>query len=358
MKISREFKVGGLIVVAAAMLYWGINFMKGNDIFAESRKFYAIYDNIEGLTINKPVNINGFKVGQITEIYFHPDTSGRLMVVFEVKSDYPIPTNTTALIHSIGFLGEHVISLELGDSYDLALSGDTLQTGKDGDLVDAVNQQVAPIKAKAEKLLGSLDTAVTLLTGFLSENTRQDFMSTFVNLRETFENLERSSEALERMIVSNEDSVNQFIGNLTAISKTLADNGDNLDNVLSNLSEISDTLAQANIYGAINSLNSAVGRADSIMGKVNNGEGSLGMLINDPQLYDNLAEASNSLNRLLLDIKYNPNRYVQVSVFGSKERLSEEDIMELEKQRKEQIKNQENQSDSKEDKKSGKSKKK
>ncbi|MCT4623041.1 MAG: MlaD family protein [Schleiferiaceae bacterium] len=337
MKISREFKVGVIIVISALLLYWGINFMKGNDIFAENRIFYATYENIEGLTVNKPVNINGLQVGQIKEIYFHPDTSGKIMVVLEINNNYPIPSNTIALIHSIGFLGEHVISLDLGDSFDMALSGDTLYTGKDGDLVDAVNQQVAPIKAKAEKLLGTLDTVANTLSEFLNENTRQDFMSSFVNLRQTFENLERSSASLERIITSNEDSISKFVGNLTALSQTLAENSDNLDNILTNFSSISDTIAKANIYEAISSLNEALATADSIVTKINEGDGSIGKLINDPELYDNLAEASNSLNRLLLDIKYNPNKYLQVSVFGSKERLSEEDIMEIEELRKQQI---------------------
>lgn len=336
MKISREFKVGGLIIVAAALVYWGANFLKGNDIFSKNRTFYAVYDNIEGLSVNKPVQINGFKIGQITQIYFHPDHSGRLIVVFEVSSEYPIPSNSVAYIHSISLLGENVIALELGSSIDMALPGDTLASERDGNLSDAVYEQIAPLKIKAEQLLNSLDTAINQVTGFLNNKTRQDFIKTFESLRSTFENLERTTYDLEIIVETNTDSIAKFVGNLTAISQTLRDNGENLDNILTNFSQISDTIAKANIHEALISLNDVISRTDTIMAKIDNGEGSIGKLINDPGLYNNLEEASNSLNRLILDIKYNPNKYVQVSVFGSKEQLSEEDIDKLEQKRKEQ----------------------
>ena len=345
MKISREFKVGSLIIMAIALLYWGMNFMKGNDIFSEHRTFYSIYDNIEGLSVNKPVLINGLQIGQISEIYFHPDNSGRLVVKFKIDSDYPIPDNSVARIHNMSILGERAVIFDLGDSFDMAITGDTLYSGVEGNLSDALEEELAPIKAKADKLLGSLDSTVVMLSNFLNKKTQGDFVNTVVNLSETFENLRKASESLERMIAANEDSINKFIGNLTAISQNLADNGENLDVILTNFSSITDTIVKADIYKTITDLNDVMSRTDSIMTKINNGEGSIGMLINDPELYDNLAESSNSLNRLLLDIKYNPNKYLQFSVFGSKERLSEEDIQELEEKRKELEKEQQNKED-------------
>ena len=204
MKISREFKVGGFIVVAAALLYWGTNFLKGNDIFSNNRTFYAVYENIEGLSVNKPVQINGLKIGQIKKINFHPDNSGRILVVFEISSDYPIPSNSIANIHSVSLLGDNVIALELGSSFDMAITGDTLESGADANMSDAMYEQIAPLKAKAEHLLNTLDTAVSQITGFLNDNTRQDFIKTFESLRATFENLERSTADLEIIIEKTE----------------------------------------------------------------------------------------------------------------------------------------------------------
>ena len=342
MKVSKEFIIGVFIILAIALAYWGVNFLKGKDIFAEDRHFYAIYDNIEGLTVAKPVNINGYKVGQISDIYFHPDTSGRLVVRFEVNSDYPIPANSVARIYSTSILGERAIELKIGDSFDLSKIGDTLYSDIQGDLTEEVNQQVAPIKHKAEKLLGSLDTAVTLLTGFLTEQTRQDFVSTFVNLRNTFDNLEKTSLSLAKIMESSEGDIDMFLSNIGSISSNLEQNNEQLTNVIQNFSSISDSIAQADIKQTVTDLNQVLLKADDIIKKVDQGEGSLGMLINDKELYDNLADASKSLDRLLLDIKYNPNKYVQFSVFNSKERFSDEEIEEIERMRKERLNETEN----------------
>jgi phospholipid/cholesterol/gamma-HCH transport system substrate-binding protein len=341
LKLSREFKVGMYIVLAIAILYWGINFLKGNDVFASGRTYYAIYDNTEGLTKAKAVQINGFQVGMIDEIYFHPDRSGRLIVKMKMQQNYPIAANTIARIHSSGLLGDKSISLLLGDADELAQTGDTLASAIEGTLTDAVNEQVAPIKAKAESLLGSLDTAVTLLTGFLNEETRNNFVESFDNVRKTFENLENSSAILNAYLMNNQESFNQLAANLESISRNVKDNNENISNVLSNLSTITDSLQKANIAGTFKKVDSALLQLNTALERINSGEGSVGALINDRELYNNLNEASDALNRLLLDIKYNPNKYVNVSVFGSKRQYSDEEIEEIEKELKEREKQKE-----------------
>ena len=218
LKISREFKVGFYIVLALGILYWGINFLKGTDVFESGRVFYAVYDNTEGLTKAKAVQINGFQVGLIDDIYFHPNKTGKLVVKMLIQEEYPIAKNSVARIHSSGLLGEKTIALLLGNDAELAQNGDTLRSAIEGTLTDEVNKQVAPIKAKAEKLLGSLDTAVTLITGFLNEDTRNNFVRSFDNLRKTFENLEQSSDLLERYLAENKGSFDKLATNLESIT--------------------------------------------------------------------------------------------------------------------------------------------
>ena len=334
MKLSKEFKAGLLIVVAILLMYWGINFLKGNDIFAPDRFYYVVYENTEGLNVAKPVNINGFKIGQISEMYFHPDLTGKIVVKFIVINDYPIPSNSIAKIHNMSLLGEKAIAIDLGSSFELAEPGDTLIGAVDGSLTDEMNEQIGPIKTKVENLLGSLDTAVGMVRGFLTDQTRKNFNSTFVNLSKTFENLESASRSLDEVLTTNQQDLGAFIQNLASISENLKNNNEALTVTISNFSSITDTIVKADIYNTFAQLNSALRQADTVMQKINNGDGSIGMLINDPQLYDNLKEASNSLNRLILDIKYNPNKYVQFSVFGSKQRFSDEDIEEIEAERK------------------------
>ena len=332
LKISREFKVGFFIVLAIALFYWGFNYLKGTDIFASSKMFYAVYDNTEGLTKAKAVQINGFQVGLIDDIYFHPDGSGRLIVKLKMELDYPLPEDTRAMIHSSGLLGERNIQLIIGSSSNLLLAGDTLQSDIEGSLGDAVNAQVAPIKAKAEKLLGSLDTAVTLLTGFLSADTRDNFKRSFESLNQTFIRLDNSSAILEEYLEDNQANFGKFAENLASISENLKSNNANITAVLSNLNAVTDSLKRVNIAQTFAKVGHAVGELDEVMAKINSGEGSLGQLINNKELYNNLEDASSSLDRLLLDIKYNPNKYLQFSVFGSQKYYSDEEIQEIEKE--------------------------
>ncbi len=331
-RISREFKVGFFIVLAIALFYWGFNYLKGNDVFAPSEFYYAVYNNTEGLTKAKSVQINGFEVGLIDDIYFHPDKSGRLVVKIKMTQEYPLPKNSQALIHSSGLLGERNIQLVLGDAADMATFGDTLASAVEGSLTDAVNAQVAPIKAKAEKLLGSLDTAVTLLTGYLSEDTRQNFKKSFESLNRTFENLDHSSEVLDMYLVQNKGSFDKFAVNLASISENLKSNNANITTVLSNLSSITDSLKKVQIAQTFAKVDHAIGQLDEVLSKINRGEGTMGALVNDQELYVNLEDASSSLNRLLLDIKYNPNKYLQFSVFGSQKYYTDAEIEEIEKE--------------------------
>jgi phospholipid/cholesterol/gamma-HCH transport system substrate-binding protein len=339
LKISREFKVGLFFVLAVAIIYWGVNFLKGNDVFASGTVYYAVYSNTEGLTKAKAVQINGYQVGLVDEIYFHPDRSGRLIVKMRMAEEYPLAKNTVARIHSTGLLGEKSIQLMLGDpSTGMAQTGDTLRSDVEGSLTEEVNRQVAPIKAKAERLLGSLDTAVTLITGFLNEETRNNFVKSFDNLRRTFENLENSSEVLNAYLVNNKDEFDALANNLESISANLNSNNENITMVLSNLASITDSLQRANVAATFKKVDDAVVGLNSVVSKVNSGEGSLGALVNDRELYNNLADASDALNRLLLDIKYNPNKYLNVSVFGSKRQYSDEEIQEIEQEIKEREK--------------------
>lgn len=330
--MSKEFKVGIYIVLTIVILYWGINFLKGNDIFASSRVYYAVYDNTEGLTPAVSVAINGKQVGFIDDIYFHPDKSGRLVVRMKMQMDYPLPADSKARIHSSGLLGERNIQLVLGDSLSLAQDGDTLFSAIEGSLTDAVNKQVAPIKAKAENLLASLDTAVTLLTGFLDQDTRDNFRKSFASLQRTFNRLDQSSAILARYLDENQGNFDRFAQNLASITDNLKNNNENITMVLNNLNAITDSLQKANITQTFGKVNHAMTQLDSSLTKINNGEGTIGQLVNNTKLYDNLEDASSSLNRLLLDIKYNPNKYVQFSMFGSKRSFTDEEIQEMEEE--------------------------
>ncbi|HAD96324.1 MAG TPA: MCE family protein [Cryomorphaceae bacterium] len=334
MKISREFRVGLVALVALVLLYWGFNFLKGKDLFEKKRFYYAVYDKVDGLSRSRPVTINGFQVGSVEEIYFHPDGSGRLMVRMNMTNDFAISKGTLARIYSEDLLGGKSIELVLGVESEPAMSGDTLQSDIQLSLTEEVNKQVAPLKQKTEKLIGSVDTVLILISGFLNSETQENFMETFNSIRRSFQMLENTVRTVDETVVESQHDLQTVIRNLASITSNLAENNDELNRAFNNIGNITDSLAQVKFAETFQSLNKALVSAEVIMNKVAEGDGTLGMLINDKELYNNLQEASNQLEILLEDVRYNPKRYVNFSVFGKSESYSREEIIEMEKERK------------------------
>jgi phospholipid/cholesterol/gamma-HCH transport system substrate-binding protein len=328
-KISKEIKAGFIAILSLGLLYWGINFLKGKDVFSDQKLAYAVYDRIDGLTAAHPVTINGFQVGQVNRIYFHPDRDGRLMVEMSFTSDFQIPINSIARINTASLLGNKVVELELGNSSTYLAAGDTLPSEITRSLTEEVNRQVLPLKQKAENLIGSIDTAMTLLTGFLNERTRSNFMATFESVRKSFETLEHTSSELDLLVSDNRSGITSIVENVKEISDALGENAEELSQVINHSEAIADTLSQAKIGKTMRSLNHALQQADTILTNINSGKGTMGMLINDPELYRRLESASEELNMLLLDIQYNPNRYIHFSVFGSSKEYDSEQLQKL-----------------------------
>ena len=335
MKVSREFKVGLVAIIAIALLYWGFNYLKGQNIFDNKRTYYAIYGKVEGLTAARPIMINGFQVGQVQSVYFHPDGSGRLMVKFQMTSDFPISKNTIASIQSTDLLGEKSIEFVLGNSPEQALSGDTLMSNIKLSLTEEVNQQVAPLKSKAESLFASMDTVLTLLSGFLNDETQDNFMETFNSVRRSFQKLENTIHNLDYTLEETKSDIIVSVHNITDVTNTLSDNSDKLGNTINNLNSVSDSLANVRFAETFASIERTLNYTEAVMRKIDEGEGSMGLLVNDPQLYRNLEDASRQLDLLLLDLKYNPKRYVSFSVFGKDRAYNEEELKEMQRQEQE-----------------------
>jgi phospholipid/cholesterol/gamma-HCH transport system substrate-binding protein len=324
LKISREFKVGFISILALALLYYGISFLKGQDLFNNKTIVYAEYKQVDGLSPARPVNINGLKVGQVDNIYFHPDGSGRLMVAMNITSDFSIPDNSVARIAS-DLLGNRSVELVLGDSQSYIQDGDTLESKVQLSIAEEVNEQVRPIKEKAEKLIGSIDTVMILASAFLNEETRNNFRNTFGKLQEV---VDRLSNAVKR----SEDNIVNSVDDLNKITQTVEGNRGELDAIFKNLAQLSDSLSKIDFNQTFSHLDTTLKRTNAIMSKIDAGSGSAGALVNDRELYDNLIELTEQLNLVLLDLKYNPKRYVHFSLFGRSDEYNEAEILELEAQ--------------------------
>ncbi len=318
MKIKREAKIAIIFIAALILFFWGFNFLKGRHLFSSERTYYAVYKQVNGLVEANPVVINGYKVGIVNKIYFHPDGSGRLIVKFNVDNDIRIPYNTVAKLYSSDILGSRAIELVLGDSKVDAATGDTLKTQIKASLGEEVSIQMMPIKQKFENVMLSIDSVLVVIRGVFDENTRKNLALSFESIKLTIKNLEHTTYNIDTLVTTQKYKLAAIISNVESITANIKKNNDKISNIIVNFSNISDTIAKAKISSTINNADKALGEFNMILGKVNRGEGSLGMLVNNDSLYRNLNSASDQLNQLVEDIKLNPQRYISISVFGKK----------------------------------------
>ncbi|MGM0565236.1 MAG: MlaD family protein [Bacteroidota bacterium] len=316
MKISKQFKLGLLFAVTLFLLGWGIEFLKGKNLFSNAKTYYGIYERIEGLLVANPITVNGFEVGQVTNIEFTDDNTGKILVEMEVKKDFDLPANSTARIYSSDLMGSKAIAIERGSSEALAKDKDTLRTGVEGSIKDAVNEQVRPIKNKAENLMLSIDTVVTVIQDVFNPKTRDELAKSFTSIEQTLASLKNTSYNIDTLVTTESNRLAMIIGNLESITRNIDSKGDEINNTIDNLSNISDTLANAKLSTTLNKANSSLEQITMLLDKVNQGEGTAGKLLTNDTLYQNLESASNELNMLLRDIKLHPKRYLHFSVFG------------------------------------------
>lgn len=323
--MSREFKAGIAVILAAGVLYWGIGFLKGSDLFKKGIDIFAVYDNTEGITKSQNVTINGFAVGKVSDVYFLPDNSGRIVVKMKITSDYPITANSLAEIRSADLLGAKEIALILEKGSVLIEKGDTLRASVEESISESINKEVLPVKLKAEKLLSSLDSTINILSGFLGGEMQSELRTSFSNVNRSVLNLSTITDELSAYMTDNREALGSATKNLERLTGMLNENRDELDRVFNNLATISDTLAQSNAGAAIRSLSKTAQRLDALTGSIERGEGTLGKLVSNDSLYNEVNHAILSLDKLLEDIREHPGRYVEFSIFGGRDKEAKKD---------------------------------
>ncbi|MFT6814437.1 MAG: phospholipid/cholesterol/gamma-HCH transport system substrate-binding protein [Sphingobacteriales bacterium] len=317
MKISKEAKVGIFATIAAAVFIGGFSYLNGKNVFNTDKKFYANYDRIDGLAISNPVLVNGFQVGRVSDIDINP--GGSLLVEILVKGNVPVPLNATAKIMSSDLMGSKAISLVFDPEVSaLASSGDTLPSIIEMSLSESVNLQVLPIKNKAEKMLGTMDSVLASINYVISPSFAKNVEKSFKSLNAVVENLESTSSNLDSFVTSETGQLQTIISNLKSITTSIESKNKEIASMIGNLEQITDEVAKADIKNILDKANTSVDKFSTLMTKIENGEGSVGALLNDKDLYNNLRQASLDLDLLLVDIQKNPKRYVGFSLIGKK----------------------------------------
>ncbi|WP_065218120.1 MULTISPECIES: MlaD family protein [Butyricimonas] len=314
MKLKREAKLALTAIVAVFVLIWGINFLKGSSLFESKSIFYGVYNSVEGLKVSSGVVYRGYQVGQVISIQFTGERYDKVLVKFSVNKGLELPSNSLAMIQSADLMGSKVIDLIPGDSPVFAVSGDTLTSKTEQGLMEQVSRQMLPLKQKAERLLGSLDSVMVIVQGVFNEETKKNLNNSFASIDRTLRNIEGASGNLDTLMQTESARVSEILRNINSITANLSDNNEEISNILGNFSSISDSLRQANLHQMLTSVDNILGRVDSIFAKINKGEGTIGALVNDNDLYYNLNQVSENLNRLLVEFRYNPRRFINLSL--------------------------------------------
>jgi len=312
MSIKLKSVIVGIVsLFAIFLLYFGIKFLNGQNIFKNKRVFHAYYQDIAGLTEGNSVTIKGHKVGTVTQIYFDTERDNQLKVLINIENDIQIPVNSEAKIVSLDLMGTKGISLVLGNNTVMATEGSELNSSIEKNLQDEVNAQILPLKNKAEELISTFDSLGVIITAVLNKDVRSSLSNSLVSLDKTFSILSETMLVVDKIVNDNKENVSNMLTNFSSISDNLNQSNKEIKNILNNFSTLSDSLAKADIL-------STLSKIDKITNKINNSEGSLGELVNDKELYNNLKEASSQLEQLIKDLKLHPERYVNFSIISPK----------------------------------------
>lgn len=313
MKINNETKVGLLTIVAIALLIAGFNFLKGKDVFNKSTKIYAIFDKVGALTKANEVKINGLTIGTVYEMEEVDKNVSAIKVTISLSRSVNIPTNSVAYITApFGGLGSATIVVEKGDATTYLENGDVLKTRIDEGLFGGLSAEVAPTLSKVRNSLDSLNRVFGNINRLFDTDAKR-------NLQETISNLNATTHALNRMLGEG-GALNRSLNNVGAITDNLKSNNDSITAILSNTRRFTQNLSQLELQQTIDTLQLAINQFKQSMQKLSSNEGTLGALINDRQLYNRLNNAVLSAEILMDDLRAHPKRYVNLSVFGKKDK--------------------------------------
>ena len=295
--MKKEVKIGIYAVVILLCAWAGIRFLSGLDVLGRSRNYTAHYESVNGLQDAAAVVISGVKVGQVTSVKVDLEKGG-VDVVLSVSSDFDIPVDSRAMMFSAGLMGGKSIEIKLGESKEYLESGDAIQTGVTLDMFDTLANELGDIKERVSVLLDNLNQTISGVDSLIDDNSKNLTMAV-ANLNAVMADLNKSN----------------IIGNIDGFCATLNQNGAKLDSIITDINSVTKAL---NEQHSGEKLAQAINEVNALLAKINSGSGSIGSLVSDEKLYKELAQASQNLSLLLADLKENPKRYINVTVFGKK----------------------------------------
>ncbi|MFI3286305.1 MAG: MlaD family protein [Rikenellaceae bacterium] len=311
--MKREVKIGIFAVVIICCSWAGIRFLSGIDIFGRNMVYYASYDKINGINTASPILVQGVKVGKVSEIILDPLKSDKVTLRFSIDRKYKLPTTTVASIYSPGIMSSMAIGLDMGDGREFLKSGDYINTNEETNLMDVASEKLMSISEQIEVVGKELTQTLKSVNSIL-DCSGEDINS-------TLDNLNKLSGELSGVMKSQSKNLESAVAGLSTFSSTLGDNADKVESIIANLNTLSSQFSEADLAS---NLTTTIDELNAALSKLNSAEGSAGKLLSDEELYENLTAVSGSLNELLIDMQENPKRYVHFSLFGAKDKKSQE----------------------------------
>ncbi|MBO9657330.1 MAG: MCE family protein [Chitinophagaceae bacterium] len=314
MKINNETKVGILTVVALGLLIAGFNFLKGKDIFDNKTKIYAVFGQVGDLTKSNEVKINGYTIGTVYEMKEVDKNLSAIRVTISLTRDVNIPANSVAHIKSsFGGLSAATIVIEKGNATSFLQDGDSLHTREDEGLLGGLASEVSPTLSRVRNTLDTLNLLLSNVNHLFDTDAKK-------NLQGTIANLNGATHSLNRMLDADNGALAKTLSNVNSITGNLKNNNDSINEIISNTKQFTRSLSGIQIQPTMDTLQAAISQMKSAINKISSNEGTLGALINDKTLYNKLNDAVLSAEILMDDLRVHPKRYVNISIFGKKDK--------------------------------------
>ena len=305
LKLSREIKTAFLIIGCIIIFVFGFNYLKGTSLLSNEKTIHALYDEVEGLVVGANITIRGLNVGKVKMIDFSDDFE-KIKVTFSIRDDLAFSNKSIAQLYEAGLIGGKAIAIiPKYDTSNIIKNGDILFSEIKPGLTELVNQQIAPLQDKIEGLLTSADSLFAGISNVMNYETQNNLKMTLQGLASTIENVNILSSNINNILDENEKELEFTMKNLSKVS--------------GNLYKITDSLKQMPLSSTVKNFEDTSSQLKQIIERLNSGEGSAGMILNDNKLYDNLVNSSEALEALLSDLKSHPKKYVHFSIFGRKE---------------------------------------
>ena len=309
MNLSKEIKAVLIILSGIFLFLLGYNFLNSTSLFKKENRLFALYENVEGLQVGTKVTVNGLSVGKVAMIDFLPDTN-KILVSFTIRNDVVFSKNSVAELYEAGLIGGKSIAIHpVYDNYIKFKSGDTLKSSVKPGLTDVVNQQIAPLQQKLEKVLSNADSLFSGVNNVLNTGGKNNLSTTLENLSSAVKNSDEFISRLNSISKNQNKNINRTIENLSMITESL--------------NKISDSLSKSSLKQTIYNFEKLSSNFNQVLLEIKNGNGTINKLIYQDSLYQNLKNSSKAIEILLKDLKSNPKRYVHFSLFGKKEKPNE-----------------------------------